>query len=57
MDKIKGLLALKKNPVLQWGDVSIKHEDGAIKLVRSYNGKNAILTIKSPTVYTIQMDV
>ena len=56
MDKIKGLLALKKNPVLQWGDVSIKEENGAIKVVRSYEGKSAVLTISSPIAYTIQMN-
>ena len=56
MDAIKGLLALKKNPVLQWGDVSIKEENGAIKVVRSYEGKKAVLTISSPTAYTIQMN-
>ncbi|MDC7278542.1 glycoside hydrolase family 13 protein [Butyrivibrio fibrisolvens] len=56
MDAIKGLLALKKNPVLQWGDVSIKEENGAIKVVRSYEGKSAVLTINSPTAYTIQMN-
>lgn len=57
MDQIKELLALKKNPVLQWGDVSIKEVNGAIRIVRSYEGKNAVLTINSPTVYTIEMDV
>lgn len=56
MDAIKGLLALKKNPILQWGDVSIKEENGAIKIVRSYEDKSAVLTINSPTVYTIQFD-
>ena len=56
MDAIKGLLALKKNPVLQWGDVSIKEENGAIKVVRSYEGKSAVLTISSPIAYTIQMN-
>lgn len=57
MDKIKGLLALKKNPVLQWGDVSIKDVDEAIRIVRSFNGKKAVLTITSPTAYTIEMDI
>ena len=56
MDAIKGLLALKKNPVLQWGDVSIKEVNGAIRIVRSYEEKNAVLTINSPTAYTIEMD-
>ena len=57
MDKIKSLVALKKNPVLQWGDVSIKEADGAIRIVRSYKGKKAVLSITSPTAYTIQLDV
>ncbi len=57
MNKVKKLLALKKNPVLQWGDVSIKDVDGAIRIVRSFNGKKAVLTITSPTAYTIEMDI
>ncbi|SHI36618.1 glycoside hydrolase family 13 protein [Pseudobutyrivibrio xylanivorans] len=57
MNKVKELLALKKNPVLQWGDVSIKDVDGAIRIVRSFNGKKAVLAITSPTAYTIEMDI
>ncbi|CBK73954.1 Glycosidases [Butyrivibrio fibrisolvens 16/4] len=45
MDQIKELLALKKNPVLQWGDVSIKEVNGAIRIVRSYEGKMRFLQL------------
>ena len=56
LNKVKELIALKKNPILQMGDVSITEEAGAIKVVRSYNGNVATLKISSPTVYTITMD-
>ncbi|MBQ6463966.1 MAG: hypothetical protein IJJ59_11650 [Pseudobutyrivibrio sp.] len=56
LNKVKELIALKKNPILQMGDVSITADDGAIKIVRNYNGKVATLTISSPTVYTITLD-
>lgn len=56
LNKVKELIALKKNPILQMGDVSITADDGAINIVRSYNGKVAKLSISSPTVYTITLD-
>lgn len=56
LNKVKELIALKKNPILQIGDVSITADDGAIKIVRSYNGNVATLKISSPTVYTITLD-
>jgi glycosidase len=52
-NKVKELIALKKNEVMQIGEISIVEEDGAIKVVRSYNGKTSTLKITSPTAYTI----
>lgn len=56
LNKVKELIALKKNPILQMGEVSITEDDGAINIVRSYNGNVATLKISSPTVYTITLD-
>ena len=54
--KVKALIALRKNPVLQLGEVSITEENGSIIVERSYNDSVATLTISSPTVYTISYE-
>jgi hypothetical protein len=53
---VKELIALKKNPVLQYGDVSITEENGSLIVKRRYNGNVAKLIIESPTVYTISFE-
>ena len=55
-NKVKELIALKKNPVLQYGDVSITEENGSLIVKRRYNGNVAKLKIESPTVYTISFE-
>ncbi len=55
-NKVKELIALKKNPVLQYGDVSITEENGSLIVKRRYNGNVAKLIIESPTVYTISFE-
>lgn len=52
-EKVKSLLALKKNPILQLGETSIIENDNAINVIRSYEGKNLTLKITSPNAYTI----
>ena len=53
LEKVKGLIALKKNLVLQLGEISIVEDDNAINVIRSYKGKTKTLKITSPTEYTI----
>jgi len=53
LEKVKSLIALKKNPILQLGDTSIVEDDNAINIIRSYEGKTMTIKITSPTVYTI----
>ena len=52
-EKVKSLLALKKNPILQLGETSIIEDDNAINVIRSYEGKKLTLKITSPNAYTI----
>jgi len=53
LGRVKELIALRQNQILQRGDVFITEENGSIIVKRSYNGGVAILKISSPTVYTI----
>jgi glycosidase len=56
LGRVKELIALRQNQILQRGDVFITEENGSIIVKRSYNGGVAILKISSPTVYTISFE-